>query len=117
MNERVKKLRKAVGLTQEEFATKIQLGGSTVSKIEKGDIALTDRNINAICDAFSVSEEWLRTGKGEMMKQHSDDANLAYQLGQIMSGKFPYQKKLIESILCMSDEEACKLTELLKKLV
>lgn len=66
MNERIKKLRKALDLTQQEFADKIGMKRNTVANYE------TDRNkpsnsvISLICKAFNVNEEWLRTGEGEM---------------------------------------------------
>lgn len=34
--------------------------------IEQGRCTLTEQNISLICLAFGVSEEWLRTGTGEM---------------------------------------------------
>lgn len=66
MNERIKKLRKALDLTQQEFADKIGMKRNTVANYE------TDRNkpsnsvISLICKAFDVNEDWLRTGEGEM---------------------------------------------------
>lgn len=66
MNERIKKLRKALDLTQQEFADRIGMKRNTVANYE------TDRNkpsnsvISLICKAFDVNEEWLRTGEGEM---------------------------------------------------
>ena len=66
MNERIKELRKALGLTLEEFGAKIGMGKSSVSKIEKGLNGTTDQTIRSICREFKVSEDWLRTGEGDM---------------------------------------------------
>lgn len=118
INERVKYLRKEyLNLTQQDFADQLILGRATIAQIESGKINLTERNIGAICETFGVSENWLRTGEGEMLNTHSDDVKLAQQLGQIVSDRYPHKKKLIEAILNMSDEEVRSFTELLSKLV
>lgn len=69
MNERIKLLRKQLGLTLEEFGARIGMGKSAVSKIEKGLNGTTDQTIRSICREFEVNEAWLRTGEGEMFDQ------------------------------------------------
>lgn len=69
MNERIKELRKALGLTLEEFGSRIGMGKSSVSKIEKGLNGTTDQTIRSICREFNVNETWLRTGDGDMFDQ------------------------------------------------
>lgn len=65
-NERVRALRKELKLSQEEFGSKIGIQKTAVSKIERGENRLTDKNIRSICRECGVNEDWLRTGKGEM---------------------------------------------------
>lgn len=69
MNERVKKLRKKLDLTQQKFADRLGVKRNTVGQWECGINALTDQVITSICREFNVNEEWLRTGKGEMFKE------------------------------------------------
>jgi transcriptional regulator with XRE-family HTH domain len=71
MNKRLKELRKALKMTQAEFAAKLEMAQNSYSKIEIGDNALTDKNIFLICLIFSVNETWLRTGEGEMFNTAS----------------------------------------------
>jgi len=66
MNKRLKELRKALKMTQAEFAAKLEMAQNSYSKIELGDNSLTEKNIFLICLIFSVNETWLRTGEGEM---------------------------------------------------
>lgn len=66
MDERIKKIRKALDLTQQEFANRIGVKRNTVATYEMGRSAPSDSAISLICREFNVSEEWLRTGKGEM---------------------------------------------------
>lgn len=64
--ERVKEVRKALGLTLEKFGERIGLKKNSVSQIENEKNVLTDVNAKAICREFNVSEEWLRDGVGSM---------------------------------------------------
>ena len=65
MNERIRKLRKALGFSQKEFAEKIGLKQNAISYMEKEGATVTEQNIKVICSQFSVNEEWFRTGVGD----------------------------------------------------
>lgn len=64
MNERIKSLRKALGLTQQEFADKLNIKRGAVANYEIGRNKPIDAVISLICKAFNVNENWLRTGEG-----------------------------------------------------
>ena len=64
--DRIRHIRKVLGLKQGEFAKQIGLTQTALSMIELGKVVLTDKNIKLICATFAVDEIWLRTGKGEM---------------------------------------------------
>ena len=64
-NTRIRKLRKALDLTQREFGERIGIKANTVTMIEKGR-GTSEQTVQAICREFRVSEAWLRTGEGEM---------------------------------------------------
>lgn len=66
MNTRIRQLRFALKLTQKEFGAKIGLKPSSINDIEHYRCNVTERVIISICAKFSVSENWLRYGKGEM---------------------------------------------------
>lgn len=89
MNERLRDLRKALGLTQSELGERVGVGGAAISKIEKGDRGLTEALLRAICREFNVNEEWLQHGSGEMFSQYSADlvAQLSRQYGLGLYGK------------------------------
>jgi transcriptional regulator with XRE-family HTH domain len=81
MNERIKELRKTLGLSQEAFAERLGLKGSAVSHLESGRRNVTTQNINAICREFGVNEEWLRTGSGDMFEEMSRAEKAAQIVG------------------------------------
>jgi transcriptional regulator with XRE-family HTH domain len=64
MNERLKELRKKLGLTQQEFAEKLGIKRNAVTNYEVGRNAPADMVVSLICREFGVNEEWLRTGEG-----------------------------------------------------
>lgn len=66
INDRIKEFRKTKGITLEQLGSKIGLGKSTLSMIEANKSSVTERTIHLICDKYSVSEQWLREGIGEM---------------------------------------------------
>lgn len=76
MNERVVQLRKALGLSQDEFSSQIGLARSSWSEVENGRRGVQDRHIMLIVAAFpQVSESWLRDGTGPMFlpQEHASE--------------------------------------------
>lgn len=66
MYERLKKLRKTLNLTQQQFADRIGSKRNTVAKYETQANTPSTAVISLICREFHVNEEWLRHGTGEM---------------------------------------------------
>lgn len=66
IGERIVALRKMLKLTQNDVATDIGIRQATVSRIEGDVMPPTDTSVKLICLKYRVSEEWLRTGEGEM---------------------------------------------------
>ena len=75
--ERVKEIRKSLEMTMEQFGNKLGVTKVAISNIEKEKRNLTEQMIRAICREFNVSEEWLKTGDGEMYQQLSEDEEIA----------------------------------------
>ena len=65
INQRIKTIRKQLGLNQTEFGEKIGLAQTGVSWIEKDGNTVIEQNIRLICETFGINEAWLRTGEGE----------------------------------------------------
>ena len=67
INERVKEVRKYLGLTLEKFGQPLGLKKSGLSLIENGINNVSEQLIKSICREYSVDENWLRTGNGDKM--------------------------------------------------
>ena len=82
MNERIKELRTALGLSAEKFGARVGVTRSAISRIENGVVNVTEQMQKSICREFNVNEEWLVDGTGEMFYTMSQDEELAYIVGQ-----------------------------------
>lgn len=106
MGERVKELRKALGLSGEKFGEKIGLKRNSLSQIETGKNNLSEQNILAICREFNVNENWLRYGTGEMFKDMTLDEEIISFIGEIQwDTSNTFKKRFISAISKLSEEE------------
>lgn len=113
--ERVKEVRKTLGLTLEKFGERIGLKKSAVSLIESGKNSLTDANVKAICREYNVDYMWLTTGDGEMFIDSDDD--FVERIDRIMAGEDEARKNLFKFMLELSDEDIAALDRLMKKAI
>ena len=74
MRERLRLIRKELGLTQEALAQKLGIGKSALSMIETGRASLSERNKNIIVQELNVNPEWLETGQGQMFFEQRPEA-------------------------------------------
>lgn len=79
MLERVRMLRKALGLNQVEFAKSLGINQSSYSLIESGRIQMADRYIKTICALYSADENWILTGEGEMFTKEPEELSQIYK--------------------------------------
>ena len=86
MGNRIKQLRKWLGLTQQKFADCLGVKPNTIAQYEIGRNAPVDSVISLICREFNVNEEWLRTGEGEMFVQKKHQP-LDELLDELLDGK------------------------------
>ena len=117
MNERVKELRKALGLSGEKFGEKIGLKKVAVSQIETGRNNLTEQNIISICREFNVNEEWLRYGTGKMFKEKSLDEEIISFIGDIQwDAEDNFKKRFISAIAKLNDSEWEVIEKIMKNM-
>ena len=76
--ERVRAVRKQLGLSQTEFAARMGMTQGYVTNIERNIREVNARLAKLICDTYSVSETWLVSGEGDMFQdnEHLMLANL-----------------------------------------
>jgi transcriptional regulator with XRE-family HTH domain len=72
INQRIKRLRKELKLTQNEFSRVITISSGQLACIETEKRIVNDRTIKLICDSFNASDTWLRSGEGAMFTEDRD---------------------------------------------
>ena len=117
MNERVKELRKALNLSQDEFGKRLGLTRGAITNIELNKTELKPLLFDLICREFGVNEEWLRTGEGEMfvpLTRNQIITDFAADLIREEDGDF--KKRLVEALARLDEKEREVLEGLAKKL-
>lgn len=104
LSERIKAIRKAAGLNQKDFGTKIGIGMSAVSLLESGTNNPSDQTLRLICSEFGISRRWLETGEGEMIDpQVSSDIQ---SITRTMEGQSEAKKRLVRFVVNMPPDLA-----------
>ena len=114
MNERLKHLRIALGISQSDFAIKIGVSRSAISRLESGDINFTEQMILSICREFNVNRAWLVEGVGDMFTNLPetilDELAMQFELSDA-------EKDLVADFVNLPKEQRAILMKFLRKTV
>ena len=112
--ERVKEIRKSLGLTLEKFGEKLGVTKTAISRIEKSERSLTDQMIKSICREFNVNYDYLMYGEGDrfsdLPKTILDELCKQYDLDD-------FDRSLIEMYITFPEPVRKRLKEYLSDLV
>lgn len=117
MDERIKAIRKALGLTQQEFADRLGIQRSTIAQYETGRNNPIDAVVSLICREYDVDEVWLRTGEGEMFRPRTREDDIAAFFGQVLGGRCTdFQRRMVSVLSRLSAAEWELLERKIKEL-
>lgn len=105
MNERLKIMRKALGLKQRELAVAIGVRENTISIWEGGSKSPSCRTIRDICREFDINEAWLRTSEGEMLVAKSKSEQIAKFITIVTEDEHSFQSRLIHTLAHLNQEQ------------
>lgn len=106
MNERIRKLRRQLDLTQQEFADRLSVKRGAIANYEIGRNEPTDAVISLICREFNVNEEWLRNGTGEMFIELDKEDQLMEWAGRVLASESSsFKKKFVRMLMSLSEDE------------
>ena len=111
MYERIKKLRKALDLTQSEFASRIGSTQNNIANYETGRRSPSAAALNNICKEFNVNETWLRTGDGEMFVPMSRDDQITDFMADLFKNEDASFKRRFIAALSKLDEAEWEVLE------
>ena len=109
--ERIKAVRKSLGLTLEKFGEKIGVTKVAISNLENGHRNLTEQMTKSICREFNVSDEWLRTGEGEMFLPVNRRTKIEKLVCQLLSEESDSFKNRFISVLADLTENEWEFLE------
>lgn len=113
--DRLKELRKAEKMTQQEFADKLGIKRSTISNYDIGRSKPSDSVISLICRTFSVSETWLRTGEGSMYTEDREEKLVVAFMSDALSLESnDFRKRFISTLAELNSDEWGLLEKVVK---
>ena len=111
--QRVREIRKTLNLSQEVFGSKLGVGKTAISKIEKNERSLTEQMAKAICREYNVNYIWLTEGIGDMFmgvpETIIDELVIQYDLNDI-------ETEILRNYLTLTKEQRQIVQEYLRKI-
>lgn len=118
MNERIKRIRNSLNISQTDFAQKLSISRSAVCKMESGENYPSEQTIKLMCSEFSVNEEWLRTGNGKMFKSRTREQEIGAFVNEVMElNDDSFEKKLVSALARLEPKDWECLEAIAKKLL
>ena len=130
ISNRIKLIRKELGLSRVDFGAKIGLSGDSVYNIEAGRLARPEQKLSIyklICNTYSINEEWLMNGTNSMFKDENslnlEDLAKKYNLSDmeisIIKNYIQLPKNIRQSIMSVfqnNDVNSLPISEFKNKL-
>ena len=116
MKERIKELRRSLGLTQEEFALRLGIKRGALANYEVGRNEPIDAVVALMCREFHVSEGWLRRGEGEMFAPVGKNELLSRFFGEVAFEQDSFRKRLLLGLSKLDAEDWTALENIFQKM-
>lgn len=98
IGNRLKFLRKELGLSQKEFANELLLNKSSISLFEQNKRNVSKRTLNYICASFGIRKEWLELGSGSMYIEETTESKFR-EIKKLLSKQDTARLKAINSLI------------------
>jgi transcriptional regulator with XRE-family HTH domain len=117
--ERIRILRKEVlKMSQEAFAKRLGVSRSVIKNIELNALARPDQKLSLyklICSEFSISEEWLLNGTGDMYA--SNEAEYSALIDRVMTGENEFAKNIFKTFALFDESDWEALQQMIEKYI
>ena len=112
MNQRMKMVREALGMSQANFAESADIGLGVIKNIDSNRTEPNDHFYNVLCARYNINRAWLETGEGEMFVEMSR----AEKIGRFVSDVLEddpdsFRRKLIDILIELDADGWQKLKE------
>lgn len=109
--ERIKEIRKALGLTLDKFGERVGVKKSALSSLENGRTNLTDQLARSICREYNVNPDYLSGSSEEMFIEMTKEDEIAAMLGDVLRESDDSFKKRFVSALARFDDNDWRMFE------
>ncbi|EGT4846759.1 TPA: helix-turn-helix domain-containing protein [Clostridioides difficile] len=99
INKRIKEIRENINLSQQKFGEKLGVSRDVISNIENNRVEVKTVFITHMCEVFSVNQEWLETGMGEIFVELSEKDKIK----QVESKLKEADSNLLNTILLLTN--------------
>lgn len=110
LNSRIKQVRKALGMSQDDFGNGLGLGRGAITNIELNKTTPKPLVVQLICKTYNVNETWLRTGEGEMFVQRTRSQEITDFMADLVQTDNEFKRRFV-SVLARLDEKDWELIE------
>ena len=117
MNERIKAVRLALGISQEEFGKRLGVTRGAITNIELNKVEPKPLFVDLICREFNVNEDWLKNGAEPMFLQRSRNEELSAFFGDLLNGEPDFKHRLISVMSRLSVDKWQMLADMANMLV
>lgn len=117
VNERIKAVRLALGISQEEFGKRLGVTRGAITNIELNKVEPKPLFVDLICREFNVNEDWLKNGAEPMFLQRSRNEELSAFFGDLLNGEPDFKHRLISVMSRLSVDQWQMLADMANMLV
>ena len=105
MKDRFKQIREYFGLSQAQFAQKINRSPGGIGSIETGRSRVSDETMDSVCEAFGINRSWLVSGEGAMFapgkeKSKADKEGIGERIRKVRKDTGLTQEEFGKAIGC-----------------
>lgn len=105
LNYRIKQVRKALGISQDDFGNGIGLGRGAITNIELNKTTPKPLVVQLICKTYNVNETWLRTGEGEMFVQRTRSEEIVDFMSDLVRTDNEFKRRFVAALARLDESE------------
>lgn len=116
LNSRIKQVRKALGMSQDEFGNGLGLGRGAITNIELNKTTPKPLVVQLICKTYNVNETWLRTGEGEMFVQRTRSQEIVDFMGELVQTDNEFKRRFVAALARLDEKDWALIEKMADKL-
>lgn len=106
LHKRVKEVRSLLKMSQKDFGEKLGVSRDVIANIEYNRVEPQKIFIQHLCATFSVNQDWLETGRGNVFVNNSKNLSEALRIFEALNPDLQdYALKQIKALLELQEKQ------------